>query len=77
MLRALLKINEFVNSKTMKILDFAGAIGILLYAGYLYNQGSESYVYWAIGGGLGLLFAIVRPARFFTKKIETQVPQNK
>lgn len=74
MFGTLLKINDFLNSKTMRVFDFLGAIGILGYAGFLYTQEADNYIFWAIAGSLALFLAILRPTRFFSKKIERSQP---
>lgn len=70
MISTILKINDFLNSKTMKIIDITGAIGLLAYAGYLYSTGSDSYVIWGVIGVIATILAVVRPARYFSKKLE-------
>ncbi len=70
MISTILKINNFLNSKAMKVIDITGAVGILAYAGYLYKTESDNYVFWAIAGTIATVLAVVRPARFFSKKLE-------
>lgn len=70
MISTILKINTFLNSKLMKVIDITGAIGILAYAGYLYKTEAENFQFWAILGTIAITLAVVRPARFFSKKLE-------
>lgn len=70
MVKLILKINDFLNSKTMKILDTTGAIAILAYAYYLYHINSENYIIWSIAGVLAIILSIFRPANYFSKIIE-------
>lgn len=70
MISTILKINTFLNSKTMRFLDVVGAIGILAYAGYVYKTDSGNYVFWGILGLVALILAGVKPYKYFSKKLE-------
>lgn len=67
MLTTLNKINKLVNSKSLMILDYLGSFGLLGFAYYKYSI-QESYLFWAIAGGVSLLFAILRPTRLLQAK---------
>lgn len=63
MLDRINKVNNFLSSKTMVILDYLGAFAILGWSGYEYYTG-DSYE-WILGFGvLALIFAIIKPAKY-------------
>lgn len=70
MIRQINKINNFLSSKSMAVLDYLGAFALLAWAGYEYNAGMESetdYRYILGFGIVALIFAIIKPAKLINK----------
>lgn len=67
MISNLIKINNFLTSKKMGVIDYIGAFLTLGYAGYKFYMGQD-YLLWAIAGVIALVFAIVKPAKLIVKK---------
>lgn len=71
MINTLNKINGFLTSKAMNLIDYIGAFLAILYTAYLFFSGQD-YLIWAIASFIALVFAITKPAKYINEKYGNQ-----
>jgi hypothetical protein len=67
------KANDLLVSPKMAIFDWVVSFAFIGYGVYLYSVNDSSYVWYLIGGGLGCLFAYIRPAKKFNDHLKNRM----